>query len=66
MMATMGVSAWLGRQLDNYWQLHWPVFLCVAVLGSIVSVTHLTISKLIHETQPDQHTESAEQDYGNC
>jgi hypothetical protein len=46
MMAIMGVGVWLGMKLDAYWQMSFPLFLCMLSLGSTILAIFVIIKAL--------------------
>ena len=51
MLASMGAGLWLGRQLDAYLQLEFPLFLCLLTLGSTVGVLYGVIKSLARSSK---------------
>ncbi|XWN35560.1 MAG: AtpZ/AtpI family protein [Roseivirga sp.] len=47
MMATIAVSAWAGRQLDGYFQLEFPWFLCLLTVVGTLVMLYTTIRRLV-------------------
>ncbi len=45
MVAIMAIGVWLGIKLDAYFQVSFPIFLCILALSSTVLAIYCTIKK---------------------
>jgi F0F1-type ATP synthase assembly protein I len=46
MMAIMGIGVWLGIKLDTYFQVNFPIFLCILALASTIYAIYFIIKKV--------------------
>jgi hypothetical protein len=62
MVFVMGISMWIGMQLDKYFEVKFPIFLSLFSLGSVIFTTYITVRKLISQLNNEKEAANRKRD----